>query len=102
MKRLSFYFLFFFQKYYKSRYLYVGAVLLPARTAPSLVRMAMGLQTASRPARRQAWYMYGPIFWTSRAWLQPPVRGDPSLLVWMATGLQSAGPNASACCRFVR
>ena len=36
---------------------------LPARPAPSLVhRMAMGLQPASRPARRQAWYIYGPIF----------------------------------------
>ena len=93
MKRLSFY-IFFFQKYYKffgfgmtwgfSRPVTRRSVLagwLPARPAPSLVhRMAMGLQPASRPARRQAWYIYGPIFWTSRAWLQPPARGDPSLL----------------------
>merc|ERR1711860_89072 len=35
---------------------------------------------AARPARRQAWYVYGPIFFSSRAWLQPPARGDPSLL----------------------
>ena len=54
---------------------------LPARPAPSLVhRLAMGLQPASRQARRQAWYIYVPIFWTSRAWLQPPPRRDPSLL----------------------
>ena len=63
----------------------------------------------------------GANFLTSRAWLQPPARGDPSLLglsravlagwlparptpslVWMATGLQSAGPGASACCRPAR
>ena len=89
MKRLSFYFLFFFQKYYKYFFFFfffqkyykffgfgmtwgfsrpvtrrsVLAGWLPARPAPSLVhRMAMGLQPASRPARRQAWYIYGPIF----------------------------------------
>ena len=77
----------------------------------------MGLQTASRPARRQAWYIYGPIFFHHEpGFSRRPARDDPSLLGLsraglagyrparrpMATGLESAGPGASACCRPAR
>ena len=49
--------------------------------------MAMGLQTASRPARRQAWYIYGPIFFHHEpGFSRRPARDDPSLL-----GLSRAG-----------
>ena len=71
MKRLSFYFLFFFQKYYK----FFG------------FGMTWGF---SRPVTRRS---------VLAGWL--PARPTPSL-VWMATGLQSAGLGSSACCRFAR
>ena len=65
-----------------------------------------------RPARRQAWYIgwpwvcspraarrgvkpgiyMGPFFLTSRAWLQPPARDDPSLLGLSRAGLAGCRP----------
>ena len=53
----------------------------------------MGLQTASRPARRQAWYIYGPIFCHHEpGFSRRPARDDPSLLGLSRAGLAGCRP----------
>ena len=107
----QYFFIFFFFFFFQIYYLFFGfgvtwgfsfpvtrrsvlAGWLPARPAPSLVhRMAMGLQTASRPAGAATSLVYiWAHFFSSRAWLQPPARDDPSLLGLSRAGLAGCRP----------